>query len=226
MPVKKQCRIIPLLSLFLLATSCVQDFNSPLIVVSSFAAREVDPSSTVAKSATVEIAFNDVPIVEPKPDWDWSGTISSQLSSVRHLGGRINRFAAYHNHSSPDSYEVRGQQYKVLASANGYVNQGRASWYGEDFHGKPTANGDIYNMYGFSAAHRELPLGTCLLVTNKKNQHKIAVEVNDRGPFSQFSLDLSYAAAKQLDMIEQGSAPVEMRAVNSYVCQLFASLYY
>ncbi len=93
--------------------------------------------------------------------------------------------------------------------------RGLASWYGKDFHGKPTANGEIYDMYGISAAHRELPLGSVVDVTHLDNGRKLRVRINDRGPFIRGRiLDLSYGAAKKLEMVNEGVARVEIRIVS------------
>ena len=88
----------------------------------------------------------------------------------------------------------------------GYLN---ASWYGGKFHGRHTASGEVYDMYKMTAAHRSLPFGTWLKVTNPQNQQAVKVKVNDRGPFIKGrDLDLSYAAAKKLDILPQGVAQV------------------
>ncbi len=93
--------------------------------------------------------------------------------------------------------------------------RGMASWYGKDFHGKRTANGEIYDMYGISAAHKELPLGTVVDVTHLDNGRKVRVRINDRGPFIRGRiLDLSYGAAQKLNMVGEGVAPVEIRIVS------------
>ncbi len=98
---------------------------------------------------------------------------------------------------------------------NGYRTQtGIASWYGRDFHGRPTASGEIYNMYAMTAAHRTLPLGTILRVTNLENRKKVKVTVNDRGPFVKGRIiDLSYGAAKRLGMVEKGTARVRIEVI-------------
>jgi len=94
----------------------------------------------------------------------------------------------------------------------GYIERGIASWYGKDFHGRPTASGEIYNMYRLTAAHRLLPLGTIARVTNLKNGRSVVVKINDRGPFVDGRIiDLSYKAALKLGMVEDGLAPVEIR---------------
>ena len=118
----------------------------------------------------------------------------------------------YGNHSP---YEVNGKTYRVLDSSQGYRARGNASWYGRKFHGRKTSSGEVYDMFEFSAAHRELPLPTYLEVTNLDNGRSVIVRVNDRGPFHDNRiLDLSYAAAERLDIVRAGVAPVEIRAIN------------
>ena len=86
---------------------------------------------------------------------------------------------------------------------------GVASYYGKKFHGRKTANGEVFNMYKLAAAHRVLPLGTQVKVTNLKNGRWVEVKVNDRGPFIEGRiLDVSFAAALELEMVEQGTAKV------------------
>jgi rare lipoprotein A len=94
-------------------------------------------------------------------------------------------------------------------SAN--VLTGTASWYGPDFHGKPTSNREIYNMYDLTAAHKTLPFGTRVMVTNLLNAKTVQVRINDRGPFvGDRIIDLSYAAARLLDLVGPGTAPVRL----------------
>ncbi len=99
-------------------------------------------------------------------------------------------------------------------SSIGRVEYGLASWYGKDFHGRPTASGEIYNMYGISAAHRTLPLGTIVEVTNLRNGRTVKVVINDRGPFvAGRIIDLSYGAARRLDMVDDGVVPVRLEVL-------------
>lgn len=115
---------------------------------------------------------------------------------------------------NPKSYVVFGQRYYVMKSAKGYHARGIASWYGMKFHNFLTSNGELYTVSGMTAAHRTLPLPTYLQVTNLRNGKKIIVKVNDRGPFVKNRLiDLSYVAAKKLDMIATGTAPVSIVAI-------------
>ncbi len=86
-----------------------------------------------------------------------------------------------------------------------------SSWYGRDFHGKKTANGEIYNMYKLTAAHRTLPLGTEARIWNVENGRSCVVRINDRGPFIEGRiLDLSYAAALELQMAQKGLALIQI----------------
>ena len=95
-----------------------------------------------------------------------------------------------------------------------YSQKGVASWYGKDFHGRKTANGEIYDMYKPTAAHKYLPLGSYIKVTNLNNKRSIVVRVNDRGPFVKGRiLDLSYMAARKLDIVEEGLAPIKLEVV-------------
>ncbi|WP_284243387.1 septal ring lytic transglycosylase RlpA family protein [Thalassotalea insulae] len=115
------------------------------------------------------------------------------------------------------NYQVRGKHYQVLNSAKNFTEQGIASWYGKKFHGHLTSNGEIYNMYGMSAAHKNLPLPTYVKVTNNSNNKSVIVRVNDRGPFhSDRIIDLSYSAAYKLDMLKTGTANVTLEAITDF----------
>ena len=96
-----------------------------------------------------------------------------------------------------------------------YRETGVSSWYGEPFHGRQTANGEIYDMYGLTAAHRLMPLGTIVKVTHRENGRSVTVKVNDRGPFIRGRiLDLSFGAAERLGMTAAGLAPVAIEVVD------------
>ena len=96
------------------------------------------------------------------------------------------------------------------------VQQGIASWYGADFHGKQTSSGEVYDMYQLTCAHNTLPLGTMVMVTNLENGRSVELKVNDRGPFVKGRIiDVSYAAARMLDMHEQGTAAVRVEVIGS-----------
>jgi len=111
-------------------------------------------------------------------------------------------------------YEVWGKNYRVMDSAAGYRERGTASWYGAKFHGRRTSSGEPYDLYKATAAHRTLPLPTYAEVTNLDNGRRVVVKINDRGPFhSERIIDLSYAAALKLGIVEQGTGRVEVRAI-------------
>jgi rare lipoprotein A len=119
-------------------------------------------------------------------------------------------------YGNPPHYEVNGRRYVTLTSSGGYVERGIASWYGTKFHGRRTSSGEIYNLYGMTAAHKTLPLPTYAKVTNLKNDKSVVVRINDRGPFhSNRIIDLSYAAAAKLGILEEGTGIVEVRAIDT-----------
>jgi len=116
---------------------------------------------------------------------------------------------------NPSSYSVFGKTYHVMADGGNYVERGIASWYGTKFHGNKTSNGEIYDMYGMTAAHKSLPIPTYVQVTNLKNGKKVILRVNDRGPFhASRIIDLSYVAAKKLGITGTGTGFVEVRSIN------------
>ncbi|HSP01771.1 MAG TPA: septal ring lytic transglycosylase RlpA family protein [Thioalkalivibrio sp.] len=127
----------------------------------------------------------------------------------------VPRAEARSRYGNPASYEVFGQTYHVMDSADGHVERGVASWYGTKFHGRRTSSGEPYDMYAMTAAHTRLPLPTYVQVTNLDNGRSVVVKVNDRGPFARNRIiDMSYAAAHRLGMVEQGTARVEVRAID------------
>lgn len=113
-------------------------------------------------------------------------------------------------------YTIGGKTYKPILDAQGYSEEGIASWYGQDFHGKTTASGEVYDMNAMTAAHKLLPFGTQLKVTNLNNNRSIVVRINDRGPFvGNRVIDLSRKGAAELDMLTAGTAPVRIVSVGS-----------
>lgn len=111
-------------------------------------------------------------------------------------------------------YTVFGKEYYPTVVSVGDTSTGRASWYGSDFHGKSTSNGESYDMYAMSAAHKTLPMNTVVRVTNVDNNQKTVVRINDRGPFVESRIiDLSYAAAKEIGLTGKGSANVSLEVL-------------
>ncbi|RTL44381.1 MAG: septal ring lytic transglycosylase RlpA family protein [Burkholderiales bacterium] len=110
-------------------------------------------------------------------------------------------------------YEVLGERYEPLVTDAPYAERGLASWYGRKFHGRPTASGEVYNMYAMTAAHATLPIPSYARVRNPANGREVIVRINDRGPFHKGRIiDLSYTAALKLDLL-RGVAPVEVQRI-------------
>ncbi|WP_345991170.1 septal ring lytic transglycosylase RlpA family protein [Sulfurimonas sp. HSL-1716] len=139
---------------------------------------------------------------------------------VRYYGGS----STYNNYSPSSSkryakatmrpYVVRGIRYYPTVVSVGDKLFGRASWYGPDFHGKLTSNGETYNMYDMTAAHKTLPMNTIVRVTSKATGKSAIVRINDRGPFvNNRIIDLSKAAAAKIDMIGTGTALVTLEVL-------------
>ena len=128
----------------------------------------------------------------------------------------VPRFEPRSTRGNPPFYDVDGRRYFVLETAEGYDATGVASWYGPTFDGLQTADGDRYDMYAMTAAHKTLPLPCYVRVTNLSNGRSIVVKVNDRGPFvANRLIDLSYVAAAKLGMLGTGTALVEVQAITA-----------
>lgn len=113
-------------------------------------------------------------------------------------------------------YTVLGKTYHLIKNTDNFTQQGYASWYGKKFHGRKTSNGEIYNMYGMTAAHKTLPIPTFVRVTNLKNNKQVIVRVNDRGPFhNDRIIDLTYTAARKLGFDGQGTTKVRIDIVEA-----------
>ena len=116
---------------------------------------------------------------------------------------------------NPETYVIDGVTYRVMETSDGYREEGIASWYGGYFHGRQTSSGDVYDMYLMTAAHKSLPLPTYVRVTHLANGRSVILRVNDRGPFVENRIiDLSFTAATKLGMAEQGTALVEVVALD------------
>lgn len=124
-------------------------------------------------------------------------------------------YEPYSRYGNPESYAVDGKTYRIMQSTHGFKQRGQASWYGTKFHSQRTSSGEKYNMYAMTAAHKTLPLPSYVKVKNLNNGKTAIVKINDRGPFhSNRIIDLSYAAATKLGIFPNGTAPVEIEAIN------------
>ena len=122
------------------------------------------------------------------------------------------------NAGNKSPYQVFGKTYRVLPTSKGYKATGIASWYGTKFHGRLTSNGEVYNMYGMTAAHKSLPIPSYARVTNVENGKSVVVRINDRGPFHGARLiDLSYVAAMKLGYADKGTAKVLIEVIDTAV---------
>ena len=130
--------------------------------------------------------------------------------------GSTNTTSNYPYKVNTKPYTVNGKTYYPMSSAVGFSETGEASWYGPSFHGKKTASGETYNQYAYTAAHKTLPFGTRVRVTNLNNGLSTVVVINDRGPFKTGRIiDLSNAAAKKISMIGTGTARVRITAIGT-----------
>ena len=151
---------------------------------------------------------------------DTVGNIN-QIKSIEILMPKLEKYSKYGN---PKNYKVFGIKYITLNTHIGYSEKGIASWYGSKFHGKLTSTREVYDMYKLTAAHKTLPIPCYVKVTNLKNNKSLIVRVNDRGPFKKGRIiDLSYAAAHNLDIISRGTTKVSVEAIDAKNYQKYAS---
>lgn len=138
----------------------------------------------------------------------------TDIPSLTHLEDVTPHYEAY-SRGGNKNYRVRGTDYKVDRNVANFTETGYASWYGNKFHGHLTSNGERYNMFAMSAAHKNLPLPSYVEVTNLSNNKKVIVRVNDRGPFHKGRIiDLSYAAAQKIGVLKHGTAKVRIKLLH------------
>ena len=160
-------------------------------------------------------------------EWNTSGSLSTEpalrfkwiflLIAVAAIFGCSSVDTSHRtSEPSPRPYKVAGKWYQPRSHAHGFQQKGIASWYGKKFHGRKTSNGETYDMYGISAAHKTLPFNTVVRVHNLDNGKKIEVRINDRGPFIRGRIiDLSYGAAKIIGLVGPGTARVKIVALGA-----------
>lgn len=150
----------------------------------------------------------------------WSGCSSKPRAIPRHYGEPI-RHESSSMRDTPQihkatmrPYQIAGKWYYPSLVEVGETSRGIASWYGPKFHGKKTSNGEIYSMYAHTAAHKTFPMNTMVRVTNRENGRSTVVRINDRGPFVEGRIiDLSNTAAREIDMVAKGTAPVVLEVI-------------
>ena len=182
-----------------------------LLLVSGCSNNSIQPSgvsqsaAVAAAKAKTESRYAIKQDLGPKQHKDMSNTPDAVPKVEPHSRG-----------GNKSRYEVWGKSYSVMASSLGFKQRGLASWYGQKFHGHLTSNGETYDMYAMTAAHKSLPLPTFARVTNLANNKTVIVRVNDRGPFhGDRVIDLSYAAASKLDYRKTGVAEVLVEAIDA-----------
>lgn len=153
--------------------------------------------------------------IDPKPEFEGNATdgIDPNTPLETTVTPRLDPIVK----STTKPYIVNGETISPMTTiATPFSQTGHASWYGKKFHGRKTASGEVYDMFKLSAAHKTLPLPSYARVTNLSNRKSVIVRVNDRGPFGRPRIiDLSYAAAKQLDIIQHGSSQVEITLIDT-----------
>ena len=143
------------------------------------------------------------------------GPPSELVTSVEGVLDAIPKEEPRSKYGNPKSYVVFGKRYYTLTASKGFEQTGIASWYGKKFHGRRTSSGEIYDMFAMTAAHKTLPLPTYAKVINLENGLTAIVKINDRGPFHKGRIiDLSYSAAKRLDVLTNGTAKVKLIAID------------
>ncbi|AZD10750.1 Septum-associated rare lipoprotein A [Pseudomonas chlororaphis] len=190
-PNRKPLKLVALAALSLLVVSCS----------STQAPKQKAPTTAVRATPGLDInrAHKD-----GAPWWDVDVSRIPDATPTLHTGPY-----------KANPYTVLGKTYFPMAESKRYVASGTASWYGTKFHGQNTANGEVYDLYGMSAAHKTLPLPSYVRVTNLDNHKSVILRVNDRGPFySDRIIDLSYAAAKKLGYAETGTARVKVEGID------------
>jgi rare lipoprotein A len=156
--------------------------------------------STTRPAVTPVGIDRDGPLPNPPPD-------------LARVPDALPRVEAVRSGGPNKPYEVGGERYEPITGDPPYADRGLASWYGRKFHGRPTASGEVYNMYAMTAAHATLPIPSYARVRNPANGREVVVRINDRGPFHKGRIiDLSYTAALKLDLL-RGVAPVEVRRI-------------
>ena len=174
-----------------------------MLVVSCSTSRAPQPKAPPVVRATPGLDINRAH-KDGAPWWDVDVSRIPDATPTLHTG----------NYKA-NPYTVLGKTYYPMPESKRYVETGTASWYGTKFHGQNTANGEVYDLYGMSAAHKTLPLPAYVRVTNLDNKRTVILRVNDRGPFySDRIIDLSYAAAKKLGYAETGTARVKVEGID------------
>lgn len=171
-------------------------------------------SASLASCGTLRRAPEPLP--PPLPPAKPATGVPTPPRDLAAIPDAVPRREPFSRYGNPEKYEVFGKTYRVQRNARGHVERGLASWYGPGFHAERTSSGEPYDMYAMTAAHKTLPIPVYARVTNLKNNRSVVVRINDRGPFvGDRIIDLSYTAAWKLDMLRDGTTPVEIRVIEA-----------
>ncbi len=144
-------------------------------------------------------------------DQDWGPDKEIDMS---HVPDAVPRYENRTIAGNKNPYTVLGQTYYLMDDERAYTQRGKASWYGFKFNGERTSNGELYDMFAMTGAHKTLPIPSYVRVTNLDNRKSVVVRINDRGPFHEGRIvDLSYAAAQRLGITQMGTGNVEVEIV-------------
>ena len=147
----------------------------------------------------------------------WPALVLGLLFLITSCSSRVPGPAGPPSHGKKGTfkpYTIKGQTYYPLTTAHGFTQTGVASWYGHQFHGRKTANGETYNMDAMTAAHKTLPMNTWVRVTHQRNGRVAVVRINDRGPFVRGRIiDLSRSGARKIGIYGPGTGPVRIEAL-------------
>lgn len=156
--------------------------------------------------------YSDLKNIVPTAEKD---SAPKERIDLTHVPNAVPRYEERTIAGNKTPYKVMGKVYHVLDEPTHYTDTGLASWYGVKFHGNRTSNGEVYDMYGMTAAHATLPIPSYVKVTNLNNQRSIVVRVNDRGPFHPGRIiDLTYTGAFKLGYLDEGTAPVRVEYID------------
>lgn len=211
----KPIRVKPLFAVLLLPAllvACGSQLPRPVVERSAGQSDAVLPAPTLR---TILPEPANVPSVTSKRGGYYKddGPGDNPPADIDSLPDAVPRDEPLHRFANKE-YEVFGKTYMPVTQKGPYKESGVASWYGRKFHGQKTSSGELYDMYGMTAAHPTLPIPSYVRVTNKRNNKSVVVRVNDRGPFhSNRVIDLSWAAAYKLGYLEQGSTQVSLESV-------------
>jgi len=185
-----------------------------LLILCSCSTEQIKTSEISIPAHTTTATTNTT---TPKHQLADHPTLGSAAHFRHHTVLNIRKYEApaANDETVSETQEETTDQETLIPRIARYLKKGIASWYGPGFHGKKTANGEIFDMYAMTAAHNTLPIPSYAQVTNLENQRSVIVRINDRGPFvGNRLMDLSYAAAKKLDMDEGGVGKVEIKAIS------------